>query len=188
MIGTPLVVTALGLLLGSIEPASQPRAPEPPRVARVPVLMYHVVGEPPPGAAWPQLYVSAAEFADQVEWLAENGYQAVTLTDVWDNWRGAAALPPRPVVLTFDDGHRSVRTSALPLLSRLGWPAVLNLKVGNLEPGSFTEGACAGSSPPAGSSVRTRSRIPTSGRSTPPRSSTRWRARAPRSSAASALG
>ena len=140
MIGTPLVVTALGLLLGSIEPASQPRAPEPPRVAQVPVLMYHVVGEPPPGAAWPQLYVSAAEFADQVDWLAENGYQAVTLTDVWDNWRGAAALPPRPVVLTFDDGHRSVRTSALPLLSRLGWPAVLNLKVGNLEPGSFTEG------------------------------------------------
>ena len=140
MIGTPFVVTALALLLGSIEPAPQPPTPVPVRVARVPVLMYHVIGEPPPGAAWPQLYVSVAEFARQVEWLAENGYQAVTLTDVWSHWRGGAPLPPRPVVFTFDDGHRSVRMSALPLLSRRGWPGVLNLKVGNLEPGSFTDG------------------------------------------------
>jgi peptidoglycan/xylan/chitin deacetylase (PgdA/CDA1 family) len=72
-------------------------------------------------------------------WLEQNGYEAVTLSDVWRNWHDGAALPRQPVVVTFDDGHRSIRTEALPLLERRGWPAVLNLKVGNLEPGSFTD-------------------------------------------------
>ena len=139
MFGTPLVVTALALLLGSIEPGPHPRSQAAARVGAVPVLMYHVLADPPPGAAWPQLYVTPAEFGDQVEWLAGHGYEAVTLTDVWRNWHAGAALPPRPVVITFDDGHSSIRRHALPILSRRGWRAVLNLKLGNLEPGSFTD-------------------------------------------------
>jgi peptidoglycan/xylan/chitin deacetylase (PgdA/CDA1 family) len=141
MTGFPIVVTALALLLGSIEPAPQPgpaavgpaRAPVP-----VPILMYHVIGDPPPGTPWPQLYVSAAEFAAQVDWLDRNGFEPVTLSAAWRAWHGGQALPPRPVVLTFDDGHRSIVTKALPLLRARGWPGVLNLKLGNLEPGSFT--------------------------------------------------
>ena len=140
MTGFPLVVSALALLLGSIEPArpSPPAAVSAP-AAPVPILMYHVIGDPPPGAAWPQLYVSTAELAKQLDWLERNGFEAVTLSDVWRAWRGGPALPPRPVVLTFDDGHRSIVTKALPLLRRRGWPAVLNLKLGNIEPGSFTD-------------------------------------------------
>lgn len=43
-------------------------------------------------------------------------------------------------MLTFDDGYRSVFENALPVLSDLGWPAVLNLKVGNLkEPWGLSE-------------------------------------------------
>ena len=132
-----MVVSALALLLSGIEPA---RPPAPATVVpRVPVLMYHVIADPPPGAAWPQLYVSPAEFKAQVAWLARNRYTAVTLSDVWRNWHHGGKLPRRPVVFTFDDGYRSVATKALPILSSRGWPAVLNLKVGNLEPGSFTE-------------------------------------------------
>ena len=135
----PLVVTALALLLGSIEPAPQPVLAAASDVQRpVPILMYHVIGDPPPGAPWPQLYVSGAEFAEQMEWLDRNGFEAVTLSDVWRAWHGGPALPTRPVVLTFDDGHRSMVANALPLLRRRGWPGVLNLKLGNLEPGSFT--------------------------------------------------
>jgi peptidoglycan/xylan/chitin deacetylase (PgdA/CDA1 family) len=139
MFGTPLIVTALALLLGSIEPAPQPVALPPARIEAVPVLMYHVLADPPPGAAWPQLYVAPAEFARQVAWLAEQGYEAVTLTDVWRNWHAGAALPPQPVVISFDDGHASIRTHGLPILAGRGWRAVLNLKLGNLEPGSFTD-------------------------------------------------
>ena len=137
MTSFPLIVTALALLLQPVpEPAPQPSAT---RIAEVPVLMYHVIADPPSGAAWPHLYVSPAELEAQVDWLERHGFTAVTLTQVWKNWHHGGRLPPRPVVLTFDDGHRSVATRALPILRRRGWPAVLNLKVGNLEPGSFTD-------------------------------------------------
>lgn len=129
------IFSALALLLSGLEPPQPAHAPAPEPalvVSRVPVLMYHVISDPPPGAPWPLLYVSGQEFAAQVRWLDRNGYTAVTLADVWRNWRGGAPLPPRPVVLTFDDGYRSVYEEAFPLLSSLDWPAVLNLKVDNL--------------------------------------------------------
>ncbi|HUP31508.1 MAG TPA: polysaccharide deacetylase family protein [Gaiellaceae bacterium] len=125
------VITALALLLSSVDTPQRPSAAAP-VVARVPVLMYHVIADPPAGAPWPQLYVSGQEFTAQMTWLDRNGYTAVTLSDVWRNWHGRVPLPSRPVVLTFDDGYRSVYEEALPLLSPLGWPAVLNLKVDNL--------------------------------------------------------
>jgi peptidoglycan/xylan/chitin deacetylase (PgdA/CDA1 family) len=137
MTGFSMVVTALSLLLSSLQPAAQP-APAA-VVARVPILMYHVIADPRPGTPWPELYVSAEELEAQVAWLERHGYTGVTLSEVWRNWHHGGRPPRRPVVFTFDDGYRSVATKALPILSRRGWPAVLNLKVGNLEPGSFTD-------------------------------------------------
>lgn len=108
----------------------QPRralgAPEP-----IPILMYHVVNEPPAGAPFPELYVSRADFAGQVAWLAEHGYHAVTLAAVSNRWRRGRPLPPRPIVLTFDDGYHSHVTNAAPILSRQGWAGVVNLEVRN---------------------------------------------------------
>ena len=94
--------------------------------------MYHVLGDPPPSAPFPQLYVSDDDFAGQMRWLARHEYTAVTLRSVWDHWRGRASLPPRPVVVSFDDGYRSVAHSAFPTLRDRGWPGVLNLAVKNL--------------------------------------------------------
>jgi peptidoglycan/xylan/chitin deacetylase (PgdA/CDA1 family) len=98
------------------------------RLRPVPILMYHVLSSPPANAPYPDLYVAPAAFRGQVAWLAAHGYRAVTLQRVFDAWRGAATLPAKPVVLTFDDGYLSdVRTA-------LHWPGVLNLEVANLKP------------------------------------------------------
>ena len=75
-----------------------------------------------------------ASFAAQVGWLAGHGYHAVTLQQVFDSWRGAGTLPPRPVVLSFDDGYLSQVTNALPVLKARKWPGVLNLEYRNLKP------------------------------------------------------
>jgi peptidoglycan/xylan/chitin deacetylase (PgdA/CDA1 family) len=48
----------------------------------------------------------------------------VSLDDMVAALRGAAVLPPRAVLVTFDDGHRSVLERGLPLLRRHGVPAV----------------------------------------------------------------
>jgi peptidoglycan/xylan/chitin deacetylase (PgdA/CDA1 family) len=113
-------------------PPSKP--PTGPHDAPVPILMYHVLAAPLPDAPYPDLYVKPADFRAQVAWLAGHGYHAVTLRQVYDYWRGAHALPRKPVVLTFDDGYHSDFTVALPTLRARRWPGVLNLEVRNLQP------------------------------------------------------
>jgi peptidoglycan/xylan/chitin deacetylase (PgdA/CDA1 family) len=98
----------------------------------VPILMYHVIADPPADAPYPQLYVSERDFAGQMRWLARHGYRAVTQRQVWNHWHSAGALPPKPVVISFDDGYRSVAEAAWPHLQRRRWPGVLNLTVKNL--------------------------------------------------------
>ncbi len=95
--------------------------------------MYHVIADAPAGAALPELFVRPADFAGQMSWLAAHGFQAVTLQRVYDYWVGSAALPEKPVVISFDDGTLGQDTHALPVLRKLRWPGVLNLKVNALK-------------------------------------------------------
>jgi peptidoglycan/xylan/chitin deacetylase (PgdA/CDA1 family) len=95
--------------------------------------MYHVIGYAPPQAAYPELFVRPRDFARQMSWLARNGYHGVTLRQVYDYWREGAALPSRPVVISFDDGYLSQHLRARPVLRKLRWPGVLNLAVNHLD-------------------------------------------------------
>jgi peptidoglycan/xylan/chitin deacetylase (PgdA/CDA1 family) len=99
-----------------------------PHTGPVPILEYHVLGSPEAGAPYPELYVSRPDFHRQMDWLEEHGYQAVTLEQVEQAWYDRGTLPPKPVVLSFDDGYRPQFTYALPELRRHGWAGVLNLK------------------------------------------------------------
>lgn len=104
-----------------------------PTATPIPILMYHVIAEPPAGAPYPELYVSAGDFGRQVGWLAQHGFHGVTLRDAYLHWSVGRALPSRPVVISFDDGYHSQFAAAAPILHRHGWPGVLNLEVRNLE-------------------------------------------------------
>jgi peptidoglycan/xylan/chitin deacetylase (PgdA/CDA1 family) len=103
----------------------------------VPILMYHVLAPAPTNAIFAQLFVPPAEFAAQVDWLSTHGYHAVTLQRVFAYWRRGIPLPPKPIVLTFDDGYLSDYTVALPILRRHHWPGVLDLVVRNLVRGDI---------------------------------------------------
>ena len=103
------------------------------RHSRVPLLMYHVIGEPRAGAPYPELYVSSSDFAGQMRWLERHGYSVVTLRAVWKHWHGRSDLPVRPIVITFDDGYRGTATRAAPTLAAHGWPGVLNLDLSNVK-------------------------------------------------------
>jgi peptidoglycan/xylan/chitin deacetylase (PgdA/CDA1 family) len=105
-----------------------PQADWKPYTGPVPILEYHVLGHPPEGAPYPELYVGRTDFEKQMDWLEEQGYQAVTLEQVQAAWYHGATLPPKPIVLSFDDGYRPQFTFALPTLRKHGWAGVLNLK------------------------------------------------------------
>ena len=80
------------------------------------MLLYHKVDEIPPGVRHPEIYVPPARFAAQLALLRRLGMHTITLADYVAYRRGERALPPRPVVLTFDDGYRSNYEVAFPIL------------------------------------------------------------------------
>jgi peptidoglycan/xylan/chitin deacetylase (PgdA/CDA1 family) len=126
---------------GSTADASDKRT-GPPGTDPVPILMYHVIAAPPPGAAFPGLYVEPTEFAEQMQALKSAGWHAVTLDQVEEYWRRGVPLGPgKSIVISFDNGYNSQYTQALPVLRRLGWVGDENLQLSGLPPSQGGLGA-----------------------------------------------
>lgn len=96
----------------------------------VPILEYHAIQPPVPGSAYPDLFVPQADFQAQMSWLHSHGYEAVTEKQVEDAWAGEGELPPKPIVVSFDDGYRSQYVAAFLVLQQYHWPGVINLIAG----------------------------------------------------------
>lgn len=99
-----------------------------PHTGPVPILMYHVIGDPEGDVPFPDLWLSESDFQAQVDWLEENGYTAVTLVQVQNAWYDGGTLPPKPIVLSFDDGVLGQYVYGMPILEEKGWAGQLNLK------------------------------------------------------------
>ncbi|MFI0981566.1 polysaccharide deacetylase family protein [Streptomyces sp. NPDC021093] len=96
----------------------------------VPILMYHAVGHRPAEAAY-GLSVSPESFAEQLALLEANGFTPVTTGELGDSWRsGRTVLPPKPVLITFDDGYEGVHRHALPALVKHGFRSSLFVSTG----------------------------------------------------------
>jgi peptidoglycan/xylan/chitin deacetylase (PgdA/CDA1 family) len=129
---TPATTATDGARFARSSKPQKPPVRHGPLRAAVPILMYHLVNTPPPGTAYPELWVPAASFKAQIQALAGAGYHGVTLDQVLDNWQKHIALPTKPIVVSFDDGYGSQVRNAMPILRGFGWPGVLNLEVKNL--------------------------------------------------------
>jgi peptidoglycan/xylan/chitin deacetylase (PgdA/CDA1 family) len=120
---------------GVISTVSPTAAGGTPGTTPVPVLMYHVIAPPPPGASFPGLYVPASEFAAQMQALKTAGWHPVTLDQLRAYWtRGVSLGPGKPIVLTFDNGYHSQYADAFPILQKLGWVADENMQLTGLPP------------------------------------------------------
>jgi peptidoglycan/xylan/chitin deacetylase (PgdA/CDA1 family) len=83
------------------------------------ILAYHAVSD-----VWlSPLAVTRRALAEQLGFFRGRGYTALTFAAA-ERLRREHALPPKSVVITFDDGFGSV-LRALPLLETLGWPATV---------------------------------------------------------------
>ena len=88
----------------------------------VPVLTYHKFtrnGSPD------AMTVREADFEAQMRYLRENGYRVIPLDDLFEFLQFRRQIPARSVVITFDDGWRSMYDIALPVLKKYGYPATL---------------------------------------------------------------
>lgn len=89
------------------------------------VLLYHRVAPAVAHVPDPTDNVTPERFRAQVTTLLERGYTVVALADLIEARRQGRRLPPKSVVITFDDGHQSVYRHAWPLLQQLGLPATI---------------------------------------------------------------
>ena len=85
--------------------------------------MYHKVGTPPAGSRLRPLWVSTEAFEDQIIFLKRSGYTPIRFSDLDRSARTGSPLPPKPVLITFDDGYRNNYLEAFPVLERHGVPA-----------------------------------------------------------------
>jgi len=95
----------------------------------VPILMLHHV-EPEPDDLKPpprfrDSYVSRREFADLLDLILQKRATPLTLADAAGRVAAREALPPRVVILTFDDACRCFQRHALPELEKRSIPATL---------------------------------------------------------------
>jgi peptidoglycan/xylan/chitin deacetylase (PgdA/CDA1 family) len=88
------------------------------------VLTYHRVDEPADDLYPGLISATPGAFATQVAWLARS-YQLVSLGDVLARLDGGDALPPRSVLITFDDAYRDFASKAWPVLRANRAPAAL---------------------------------------------------------------
>ncbi len=97
---------------------------------RIPILLYHSISE----AATPDYQrwaISPATFAEQMAYVHKAGYVPITVTQfVALMGNQEAALPTRPIVLTFDDGMEDFYTGALPILAGHDFAATLYITTG----------------------------------------------------------
>lgn len=83
--------------------------------------MYHAVEDAPRPPKYKHFYVLADEFAGQMRILKRAGYTPITFGQMAQARAGTAILPPKPVLLTFDDGYLNLKTNVHPLLGELGF-------------------------------------------------------------------
>jgi peptidoglycan/xylan/chitin deacetylase (PgdA/CDA1 family) len=94
------------------------------------ILGFHKIGEPPPDGWDTWFYIPEGTFVEQLSYLQKDGWQVIDLATFLEGLAAPNRLPERAVLLTFDDGYRSMRTDALPWLLRFGYPAVLFVPTG----------------------------------------------------------
>jgi peptidoglycan/xylan/chitin deacetylase (PgdA/CDA1 family) len=118
------------IFIVSIFPAmgALPVPPDDPTVeddgVRVSVLGYHDFSETLPET---EMRINTAKFRKQLEIIQQLGITVISLQDFIAWKRGDISLPEKCVLLTFDDGWRSVYTDAFPILKEFGHPFVLYL-------------------------------------------------------------
>ena len=86
------------------------------------VVMYHFVQPRGSGPAAGLKALDLAAFREQLAYLRRH-YTPVSPFDLVTSAEQGTALPPRPVVLTFDDGYRGHREHVFPLLEAEGMTA-----------------------------------------------------------------
>lgn len=81
----------------------------------VPILLYHHIALHQSENIY---YVAPDAFERQMHLLHEWGYTTISVEVMVKAIKEGAELPPKPILLTFDDGSETIYTNALPIMQK----------------------------------------------------------------------
>lgn len=82
----------------------------------LPVLMYHLILKNPQSKN--KFIVSQKTFESDLQYIQNNGYSTILIQDLINYVEGKSELPPKPILLTFDDGAYNNYLYAFPLAKK----------------------------------------------------------------------
>jgi len=122
-----LLIFSLLVTTGSAVRAAEPERNE----SGATVLIYHHFGDD----RYPTTDVPLENFRRQMAYLRDNNYRVVPLAQLVAALADGRDFPDRSVVITIDDGYRSIYDRAWPILKSYGFPFTVFLYVEGLEKG-----------------------------------------------------
>lgn len=94
----------------------------------LPILTYHRIrapGEPKLFGPYNVPYVDQVYFEKQMTWIDRWGYRVAELDCLFEWLRTGKSIPPKTVVLTFDDGYLDLYVNAFPILKKYHFSATV---------------------------------------------------------------
>ena len=98
---------------------------------KIPIIMYHSILKDP--ARSNKYTITPAVLEEDLKYIKANGYETITISDLISYVYADKPLPPKPIILTFDDGHYNNYGYLYPLLEKYDMKAVISIV------GSYTD-------------------------------------------------
>ncbi|NQU94897.1 MAG: polysaccharide deacetylase family protein [Candidatus Omnitrophica bacterium] len=97
------------------------------------ILAYHAIESSDPSKDLMGLAVLPSVFEMHMRYLKEEGFCVIGLLDLAESLRKGIAPPKRSIVITFDDGYKSILTNAMPIVKKFDFKATLFVNIYFLE-------------------------------------------------------
>ncbi|MCM0649532.1 polysaccharide deacetylase family protein [Clostridium swellfunianum] len=88
---------------------------------KIPILMYHSIKYEKDN----ELRIPKEKFKEQMEYLKKEGFNPLSLNELYSHMLLGSEIPQKPIVITFDDGYADNYTNAYPILKELGFKATV---------------------------------------------------------------
>lgn len=114
-------------------PVTQPKNEDMPNLYKfpeegIPVLMYHSISTVPNNS----LCLPEKQFSEEIEWLSSQNHHCLTIEEFYSALVNNAALPKKPILLTFDDGYSDNYKAALPILKKFNFKGTFFLIINSI--------------------------------------------------------